>query len=304
MTLDNLDTYCGFVAIVGRPNVGKSTLINRIVGQKVSITSKKPQTTRHRVLGIHTQGKYQTVYIDTPGLHSDEKRAINRLMNRAAHSSLGDVALVLFMVEGTHWLDDDEMVLKRIKQSGAPCVLLINKVDNVKDKASLLPHLQFLAAKHDFKDIIPVSATKGEHIETVEKLVEKSLQPCEHYFPEDYFTDRSSRFMISELIREKVMRNTGDELPYDTAVEIERWQTQANGVLKVHAAILVSRDAQKRIVIGKGGEKIKTIGRDARLDAERMLGCKVYLELFVKVKSGWADDERALRSLGYGDDFS
>lgn len=296
------NTHCGFVAIVGRPNVGKSTLINHIVGQKVSITSRKPQTTRHRVLGIHTEGNYQTVYIDTPGLHSDEKRAINRLMNRAAHSSLGDVALVLFLVEGTHWEKDDEMVLKRIKQAGVPCVLVINKIDNVKDKQSLLPHLQFLASQHDFKDIIPISATKGEHTATVEKLVKESLEPCEFYFPEDYFTDRSSRFMISELIREKVMRNTGDELPYDTAVEIEKYETQPNGVLKIHASILVARDAQKRIVIGKGGEKIKTIGRDARLDAERMLDCRIFLELFVKVKSGWADDERALRSLGYGDD--
>ncbi|MCU4675945.1 GTPase Era [Catenovulum sp. 2E275] len=296
------DTYCGFVAIVGRPNVGKSTLVNRLVGQKVSITSKKAQTTRHRVLGIHTDGVYQTVYVDTPGLHSDEKRAINRLMNRAAHSSIADVALVLFMVEGTHWFDDDEMVLKRIKQANVPCILVINKVDNVKEKAELLPHLQFLAAKHDFKDIIPISAETGQQVDSLEKIVRSHLQPCEHYFPEDYFTDRSSRFMVSEIIREKLMRNTGDELPYDTAVEIEQFKYQPNGVLKINAAILVSREPQKRIVIGKGGEKIKVIGRDARMDIQEMLDCRVYLELFVKVKSGWADDERALRSLGYGDE--
>ncbi|KMT64286.1 GTPase Era [Catenovulum maritimum] len=296
------NTHCGLVAIVGRPNVGKSTLINRIVGQKVSITSKKPQTTRHRVMGIHTEGNYQTVYIDTPGLHSDEKRAINRLMNRAAHSSIADVSLVLFLVEGTHWLPDDEMVLKRIKQAGVPCVLLINKVDNVKDKESLLPHLQFLGSQHDFQQIIPISAEKGAQVDVVEKVVKESLEPCEFYFPEDYFTDRSSKFMTSEIIREKLMRNTGEELPYDIAVEIEKFEYQPNGLLKVYAAILVTRDAQKRIVIGKNGEKIKTIGSDARYDIERMLDCKVYLELFVKVKSGWADDERALRSLGYGDD--
>ncbi len=296
------DTHCGFVAIVGRPNVGKSTLVNRLVGQKVSITSKKAQTTRHRVLGIHTEGAYQTVYVDTPGLHSDEKRAINRLMNRAAHSSIADVALVLFLVEGTHWYDDDELVLKRIKQANVPCVLVINKVDNVKEKAELLPHLQMLASKHDFKDIIPISAMSGEQVDSLEKIVRSHLEPCEHYFPEDYFTDRSSRFMVSEIIREKLMRNTGDELPYDTAVEIEQFKHQPNGVLKINGAILVSREPQKRIVIGKGGEKIKVIGRDARVDIEEMMGCKVYLELFVKVKSGWADDERALRSLGYGDE--
>lgn len=300
--MTTLDTFCGFVAIVGRPNVGKSTLVNRIVGQKVSITSKKAQTTRHRVLGIHTKGAYQTVYIDTPGLHSDEKRAINRLMNRAAHSSIADVALVLFMVEGTNWYDDDDMVLKRIKQANVPCILVINKVDNVKDKEKLLPHLQLLASKHDFKDIIPISAESGSHVDTLEKIVEGHLDACEHYFPEDHYTDRSARFMVSEAIREKLMRNTGDELPYDTAVEIEQFKYQPNGVLKINAAILVSREPQKRIVIGKGGEKIKVIGRDARVDIEQMMDCKVYLELFVKVKSGWADDERALRSLGYGED--
>ncbi|NTS76421.1 GTPase Era [Catenovulum sp. SM1970] len=296
-------TYAGLVAIVGRPNVGKSTLLNQIIGQKVSITSRKPQTTRHRIVGIDTVENYQTVYVDTPGLHSEEKRAINRLMNRAASTSLADVELILFLVEGTHWEKDDDMVLKKIKDSGLPCVLVINKVDLVQDKDELLPHLSELSQKHDFLQIVPISATKVQSIEPLTELVRSHLKPCEFFFPEEYFTDRSTRFMVSEIIREKLMRNTGEELPYDVTVEIEGFQYEDNGVCYINALILVERKGQKAIVIGNKGERIKAIGRDARREIEHLIDYKVHLELWVKVKSGWADDERALRSLGYGDDF-
>ena len=296
--------HCGFIAIVGRPNVGKSTLLNRLVGQKLSITSRKPQTTRHRIMGVDTREGYQAVYVDTPGLHIEEKRTINRLMNRAASSSLTDVELVLFLVDGTHWTEDDEMVLNKLKKSELPVVLLINKVDNVKEKADLFPHLKALSEKMDFVDVVPVSAKSGKNIDVVEKLVRAHLPEGEWYFPEDYVTDRSQRFMASEIIREKLMRFTGDELPYAVTVEIERfdYNPDTDG-FEINGLILVERNGQKRMVIGKGGDKIKTIGREARLDMEDLFERKVYLELWVKVKSGWADDERALRSLGYIDDL-
>ncbi|WP_318479088.1 GTPase Era [Photobacterium leiognathi] len=296
--------HCGFIAIVGRPNVGKSTLLNRLVGQKLSITSRKPQTTRHRIMGVDTRNGYQAVYVDTPGLHIEEKRTINRLMNRAASSSLTDVELVLFLVDGTMWTDDDEMVLNKLAKSQLPTVLLVNKVDNVKDKHELFPHLQELASKMEFVDVVPVSAKHGTNIDAVEKIVREHLPECEYYFPEEYVTDRSQRFMASEIIREKLMRFTGDELPYSVTVEIERfdYNPETDG-FDINGLILVERKGQKKMVIGKGGDKIKVIGREARLDMEDLFERKVYLELWVKVKSGWADDERALRSLGYIDDL-
>jgi GTP-binding protein Era len=308
MTLDKqdinqpIDTHCGMIAIVGRPNVGKSTLLNCLVEQKVSITSRKPQTTRHRIMGIHTEGQYQAVYVDTPGLHSEEKRAINRLMNRAASSSIGDVELIIFVVEGTRWTDDDEMVLNKVMRSGRPVVLAINKEDNVKDKEELLPHLQWLATKGKFLEMIPISAKSGKRVEQIKQLVHNTLPACEFYFPEDYVTDRSMRFLAAEIIREKLMRFMGDELPYSVTVEIEQFKWMDNGIWQINGLILVERETQKRMVIGNKGEKLKVIGREARKDLEEMLDNKVFLELWVKVKSGWADDERALRSLGYGED--
>jgi GTP-binding protein Era len=294
------NTFCGMIAIVGRPNVGKSTLLNKILGQKVSITSRKPQTTRHRIMGIDTQDDRQAVYVDTPGLHIEEKRAINRYMNRAAASSIGDVGLVLFVVEGTHWTDDDQMVLSKVKQSGADCWLIINKSDNVKDKETMLPHLKWLGEQHAFQQIMPISAKTGKNVETLRNLVLDTLPPSEFYFPEDYITDRSSRFMAAEIVREKLMRFTGDELPYSITVEIEQFIMADNGVYRINGLILVERDGQKSMVIGKGGQRLKTIGAEARKDMEQLFENKVFLELWVKVKSGWADDERALRSLGYG----
>ena len=295
------DTHCGFVAIVGRPNVGKSTLLNKILGQKVSITSRKPQTTRHRIVGIDTEGLYQTIYVDTPGLHKEEKRAINRLMNRAAESSIGDVELIFFVVDCARWNQDDEMVLEKIKQVNIPTVLVINKIDSVQNKKELLPVMEKLSGRLNFKDVIPVSAKQGTNVETLKELARESLPACEFCFPDDYITDRSSRFMAAEIIREKLMRYTGDELPYSVTVEIEDYKIQPNGTVKINALILVEREGQKKMIIGAGGEKLKTIGTEARKDLEKMLESKVFLQMWVKVKSGWADDERALRSLGYMD---
>ena len=295
--------HCGFVAIVGRPNVGKSTLLNQLLGQKVSITSRKAQTTRHRIVGIDTQGDDQIIYIDTPGLHIEEKRAINRLMNRAASSSIGDVELVIFVVEGTHWTDDDEMVAGKLKDCKAPVLLVINKIDNVTDKTQLLPHIQEISQKIKFLDVVPISAEKGEGVDIIKDIVKKHLPVGEHHFPQDYITDRSQRFMASEIIREKLMRFLGDELPYSVTVEIEQFKVdERTGMYRINGLILVERDGQKKMVIGNKGEKIKKIGIEARKDMQLFFDNKVHLELWVKVKAGWADDERALRSLGYSDD--
>lgn len=295
-------TYCGFIAIVGRPNVGKSTLLNKILGQKISITSRKAQTTRHRILGIKTEGQYQEIYVDTPGLHIEEKRAINRLMNRAASSAISDVDMVIFVVEGTKWTDDDEMVLNKLRGTKAPVVLALNKIDNVKDKEELLPHIIQLSEKFPFKEIIPISGQRGKNVHILERFVRESLREGAHHYPEDYVTDRSQRFMASEIIREKLMRFMGEELPYSVTVEIEQFKTNERGTYEINGLILVERDGQKKMVIGNQGKKIKVIGTEARLDMEKLFDNKVHLELWVKVKAGWADDERALRSLGYIDE--
>ena len=302
MTEELETTYCGLVAIVGRPNVGKSTILNRLLGQKVSITSRKPQTTRHRILGIDSEENRQAIYVDTPGLHQEEKRAINRYMNRAASSSLAEVGLVLMVVEGTRWNDDDAMVLEKVKASKLPAYLVVNKVDKVEDKQALMTQLQWLNEQHPFDHIIPVSAKQGKQIPELRNLVLEALPESEFFFPEDYITDRSSRFMAAEIIREKLMRYTGDELPYSTTVEIEQFKMGDNGVYRINGLILVERETQKRMVIGKGGKHLKTIGEQARIDMENLFDNKVFLELWVKVRSGWADDERALRSLGYGEE--
>lgn len=290
----------GFVALIGRPNVGKSTLMNHLIGQKVSITSRRPQTTRNRVLGIDTQGEYQAVFVDTPGLHKEEKRAINRLMNRAAESALGDVELILLVVDATLWTDDDEMVFSKIENTNVPVVLVINKIDKVHDKTTLLPLIERLSKRVNFKAIVPVSALRSTNLDDLKNLVFDSLPEGPHCFSEDSITDRSSRFMAAEIIREKLMRQMGDELPYSATVEIEEFKEEDN-LIKISAVILVERAGQKKMVIGAGGSRIKRIGTDARIDMEKLFDCKVFLNLFVKVKAGWADDERALKSLGYAD---
>lgn len=299
---NKITTYCGFVAIVGRPNVGKSTLLNKILGQKISITSRKAQTTRHRILGIDTEDNYQAIYVDTPGLHIEEKRAINRLMNKAASSAISDVDLVFFVIEGTHWNDDDEMVLNKLRNTNSPVILVINKVDNIKNKDELLPFITEISQRFPFKDIVPISAQRGNNVHQLKRLVKENIKPGVHHYPEDYITDRSQRFMASEIIREKLMRFMGDELPYSVTVEIEQFKMNERNNYEIHGLILVEREGQKKMVIGQGGQKIKTIGIEARADMEKLFERKVHLKLWVKVKSGWADDERALRSLGYIDE--
>lgn len=296
-----MTAHFGFVAIIGRPNVGKSTLMNHLIGQKISITSRKPQTTRNRIVGIDTDGDYQVVYVDTPGLHREEKRAINHLMNRAAESALGDVELIIMVVDPNHWTDDDEMALHRVKNAGVPVVLAINKVDTIADKETLLPLIDKLSKVITFKDIIPVSALRGTNLHILKQIIKDSLPEGEHLFPDDSITDRSSRFLAAEIVREKLMRQMGDELPYSSTVEVEEFK-EDNGLLRISAAILVERNGQKKMVVGAGGDRIKKIGTEARKDMEKLFDSKVFLKLFVKVKAGWSDDARALKSLGY-DDF-
>jgi len=295
------DQRCGYVAIVGRPNVGKSTLLNRILGQKLSITSRKPQTTRHQILGIKTEGDLQVIYVDTPGLHKEQGKALNRYMNKAASDALRDVDLVVFIVDRTAWTDEDELVLHKLSRVRCPVVLVVNKVDRLKDKAELLPHLEALNAKLSFAEVVPLSAKSGHNVDRLEAVVASHMPAGMHCYPEDQITDRSSRFVAAELVREKLMRNLGDEIPYGTTVEIEEFVQHEDGLLTISALILVERDGQKRIVIGDKGARLKVIGRDARLDMERMFDSKVMLNLWVKVRKGWADDDRALRSLGYDD---
>ena len=290
----------GYVSIVGRPNVGKSTLLNRVLGQKISITSRKPQTTRHNILGIKTTESAQMVYVDTPGMHINAKGEMNQYLNRAANQTLHDVDVILFMVEGTRWTEEDEAVLIKLKNASVPVILVVNKSDRVEDKAKLFDHMNTLSEKMSFSDIIPVSAKNGKHIDALEELVEGYLSEGELIYPEDQVTDRSVRFLASEIIREKLMRTLGQELPYALTVEIEKF-TEEGGLIDIAAVIWVERKGQKAIIIGKKGANLKNIGQQARVDMEKMLDQKVFLQLWVKVKEGWSDDIRALRSLGYGE---
>lgn len=295
-------SHCGYVAIVGRPNVGKSTLLNHILGQKLSITSRRPQTTRHQVLGIKTEQGVQTVYVDTPGMHKVQKKAINRYMNRAASSALGDVDAIIFVVDRLAWTEEDQLVLGKIATARCPVILAVNKVDRIQNKETLFPHLQQLAEKADFAAIIPLSAQHGHKLAQLEETVAGLMPEGQHFFPEDQITDRSSRFLAAELVREKVMRQLGDEIPYELAVEIEEFrqeQRPRGALLTISALILVERPGQKAIVIGERGSRLKRIGQEARQDMERMFDSRVMLNLWVKVKGGWSDDERALKSLGY-----
>ena len=292
------ETRCGYVAVVGRPNVGKSTLVNHILGQKLAITSRKPQTTRHNMLGIKTEGAVQAVYVDTPGLHKGGQTALNRFMNRSALTALKDIDVAIFVVDRMRWTDEDEMVFERIQYLTCPLIIAVNKADLLEDKIQLLAHLEWLATKLPNAQIVPVSALHGHNLETLERLVSEYLPVSEHFFPEDQITDRSSRFLAAEMVREKIMRQLGAELPYQITVEIEEFK-QEGRILHIHALILVERDGQKKIIIGDKGERIKRIGQEARKDMEILFDSKIMLNLWVKVKSGWSDDERALRSLGY-----
>ncbi|GGC80977.1 GTPase Era [Marinobacter halophilus] len=297
---DDPNSRCGFVAIVGRPNVGKSTLLNHILGQKLSITSRKPQTTRHQVLGIKTEGPVQAIYVDTPGMHEDEPRAINRYMNKAASSALIGVDVVVFVVDQLAWTTADDLVLEKLKRLECPVILAVNKVDKIENRDRLLPHLEALARKRDFSDIIPLSALKETNLEPLQAAVGRYLPQSIHFYPDDQITDRSERFMASEMVREKITRQLGAELPYSVAVEIEEFKHEGK-TLHISALILVEREGQKKIIIGDKGERMRRIGQEARMDMERMFGTKVMLRLWVKVKRGWADSDRALKSLGMSD---
>jgi GTP-binding protein Era len=294
------ETRCGYIAIVGRPNVGKSTLLNHILGQKISITSRKPQTTRHRVLGIKTREAVQAIFVDTPGMHRGQKRAINRYMNREASSSLRDVDVVLLVIEAGRWLDEDDWVLEQMTQLSCPVILVINKVDKLDDKSQLLPFITDRAAQYNYADVLPVSALRTDNLAALEDTLASYLPAAPHLFEEDQITDRSMRCMAAETVREKITRQLGDELPYSMTVEIEEYKREGK-VTHISAAIYVERDGQKKILIGAGGSRLKSIGQEARKDIERLIDGKVMLNLWVKVKSGWSDDERALRSLGYKD---
>lgn len=295
-----VDHRCGHVAVIGRPNVGKSTLVNRLVGHKFSITSRKAQTTRHRLLGIKSGPGAQIIYVDTPGLHARAGRALNRYMNRAATAALTGVDVILFVVEAERWTEGDEHVLDRLAHARAPVILVVNKIDKVSDRQALLPFIDALSKRADFREIVPVSAMRGINIERLEGVLVDALPTREMLYDESQFTDRSERFLAAEMVREKLTDRLGQELPYRLSVETEAFQEE-KGTLKIGIVIWVERASQKGIVIGREGRVLKSVGSDARKDMEAMFGRKVFLDLWVKVKEGWSDDEQALQRLGYVD---
>jgi GTP-binding protein Era len=293
------DTFrCGFVAIVGRPNVGKSTLINAMMGRKVSIVTAKPQTTRHRILAVRTGEHEQIVFVDTPGLHRNTGRAMNRLMNRTAVSAIADADLVLFVIEAARWTEEDNDVLQRIKATKVPCIALLNKIDAVHPKERLLEAIDVISKRHDFVEIIPVSARKRDNLDVLAASIRHCLPESPPLFPAEMQTDRSPQFHAAEVIRERLTIHLRDELPYGLTVQVEQFSRNRDRVT-VHAVIWVERDSQKGIVVGKGGQMLKTIGQEARVALAKQLRHPVHLELWVKVKDNWADSEQDLLSLGY-----
>lgn len=289
--------YCGYIAIIGRPNVGKSTLLNHLLGKKISITSHKPQTTRHQIFGIKTQDNIQAVYVDTPGIHVKSEHVMGRFMNRAALTMINEVDVIVFMLDARAWTEEDELVLKNLKDVKCPVILALNKVDLIKDKQKLLPIIDKMAAKMQFTSIVPISVNKNINIDKLENLIHAHLPENIFFFPEDQITDKDDRFMIAETVREKIMRVTNQEVPYGTAVVVESMQ-EKNGMLHLDVVIWVERKGQKIIVIGKKGEKLKEIGKQARLDLEKRFKRKIFISLWVKIKEGWVDDKRSLGELG------
>ena len=289
----------GFIAIVGRPNVGKSTLLNALVGHKISITSRKPQTTRHRITGIHTDDVAQSIFVDTPGFQTEHTNALNQAMNKSVTEALNSVDAVLFVLEAGHYDERDKQVLKLLPDS-RPVILVINKIDTLEDKAALLPFIERLAKEFAFKEIIPISAEKGSQLDDLRVAIRPYLPEGPLLFDADDLTDRNERFLAAEIIREKIFRLLGEEVPYATTVMIEQF-TQEGNLRRIHASVIVDKAGQKAILIGKGGEKMKAISTQARHDMERLFEGKVFLQVWVKVKSGWADDIRAIKSYGYGD---
>lgn len=294
---ENSDFRCGTVAIVGRPNVGKSTLLNHVLGLKLSITSRKAQTTRHRLLGIHTTDDAQYLFVDTPGFQQKHINALNRTLNRTVTQVLTEVDVVLFVVEPTRLSEADRKVVALLPKD-QPVILVVNKADLMKDKGKLLPLIEEFSAEFAFTEIVPVSARQNQNLDQLLLAIRKHLPQQPAIYGEDELTDRNERFLAAELLREKVFRLLGEEVPYAVTVEIEKFEQEGN-LRRIHAAIIVDKESQKPMLIGKGGEKLKRISTEARQDMEKLFDGKVWLEVWVKVKSGWADDERALKSLGY-----
>jgi GTP-binding protein Era len=291
---------CGYTAIVGRPNVGKSKLLNRIIGQKIAITSHKPQTTRHSILGVKTTKGGQIVYVDTPGMHKRGNQPMNRYLNRTAKSALGDVDLLLFVVEALRWTDEDESVLQTVIKYGLNCILIVNKVDRIKDKDELLPFIAELSNRHSFSEIIPLSASNGTNIPELECKVLAAMPEGDNIYPDDQLTDRSERFFAAELVREQLTQRYAKEIPYALTVEIEKFE-EKKGVYHINALIWVERKGQKNIIIGKDGEALKEVATQARLEMQKLFEHKVFLKVWVKIKKSWSTDSKSLHQLGYGD---
>lgn len=287
----------GYIAIIGKPNVGKSTLMNYLLGKKISITSSKPQTTRHRILGIKTTDDAQMIFVDTPGLHQNYKHEMNRVINRVARNTLGEVDVILFLIEAMRWDSDDAAVLRQLKALSLPIMLVINKIDEVKNKAELLPFMQNLSKQIEFKKIIPISAKTGLQVDALEKTITEYLPHEGDLFPPEQFTDRSDRFIAAEFVREQLMRLLGDEIPYELAVTVEAME-EDDRIVKISVIIWVSRDTQKSIVIGKNGEMLKHVGTLARKELEMYFDKKVLLKTWVKVKENWSDDARSITEFG------
>jgi GTPase len=294
---ENDTFHSGYIAIVGRPNVGKSTLLNHLIGQKVSITSRKAQTTRHRITGILTEDKAQFVFVDTPGFQTQYLNTLNKGLNKVVTSSLRDVNVVLFVIEARHFDERDRLVMNLLPKN-APVILVVNKADNLQDKGELLPFMQEISKEREFVAIVPVSAKHDKQLDTLLEAVRPYLPEGEKIYPEDEITDRNERFLAAEIVREKVFRFTGEELPYSVSVVIEQFKIEGK-LRRIHAAILVDKDAHKAMLIGKNGEKLKEIATQARLDMEKLFDGKVFLEVWIKVRSGWADSAQMLKSLGY-----
>ena len=293
-----MNTQFGFVAIVGRPNVGKSTLLNHVLGFKLSITSRKPQTTRHRILGILTEGKIQIAFVDTPGMHTAQPKAMNRVMNQTAEQALADVDAVVMLTEGKIWNELDELVYQKVHRLACPSYWVINKVDKLDDKNELLPHIQTVVTDHVFDEVFPISALKNLNLEPLLDGLKEQMPTGSFMYDEDQITDRSERFLAAEIVREQIMRQLGDEVPYETTVEIESFERNDDRV-GIRALISVERDGQKAILVGEGGGRLKQIGTEARKRLEDLLVARVALKLWVKVRASWSNDERALQSLGY-----
>ncbi|MEW8507055.1 MAG: GTPase Era [Candidatus Thiodiazotropha sp.] len=292
--------HCGYAAIVGRPNVGKSTLLNRLLGVRLAITSHKAQTTRHTILGINTLSSGQVIYVDTPGIHKRSDNAMNRYLNRAAKTVLADVDLLIFVIEAFSWTEEDEEVLHLLEQIDVPVILAVNKVDRVKQKQRLLPYLSEAASRYSFAEIVPLSAKTGKNLDTLQDLVLDALPVGENFYPEDQLTDRPEKFFAAELIREQITRRYAKELPYAVSVEIERFE-ELSGQYRINAIIWVEKAGQKGILIGKDGLALKEVAVQARKAMQQFFACKVHLELWVKVKKSWSSDEAALVRLGYGE---